>query len=169
MNFYWLTDITSDIHSSTLNRLEEAIMSTRSRKVSSPSTDPGDFREEIKTLIKEEIKNAFANFVKKLYKRNFCQLLYHWRSNLIPSRVRTRSSVTTLVIWKRSKTHFFKEQRQWTVLQKVQPSYWRDYRRARWRLLRNVIQFPRKPTRNFNQWYRNRPGSPSRQAWSSKT
>lgn len=80
MNFYWLTDITSDIHSSTLNCLEEAIMSTRSRKVS--STDPGDFREEIKTLIKEEIKNAFANFVKKSLQKELLSIVVPLKEQL---------------------------------------------------------------------------------------
>ena len=65
-----------------LNRLEEAIMSTRSRKVSSPSTDPGDFREEIKTLIKEEIKNAFANFVKKTLQKELLSIVVPLKEQL---------------------------------------------------------------------------------------
>lgn len=45
--------------------LKTTIMTTRSKKASAPSIDLEDFREEMKTLIKEEIMNAFAIHVKE--------------------------------------------------------------------------------------------------------
>ncbi|CAB3980761.1 Hypothetical predicted protein [Paramuricea clavata] len=52
-------------------------MSTRSKKTSGPGLSPDNeaFREEMKTLIKEEIMNAFATHVKEALQNELSKIV----------------------------------------------------------------------------------------------